>query len=106
MFPSKEGISSIRPEIAIEELPHANHTTQEGLSELLTLLLDLDHIDIQTQPKTYQLYLQKALNTLKEVTEQLNTLTGLVEVELLQKNDQINGQIPSPLREMNKGHSE
>jgi len=116
MFPSKEGISSIRPEIAIEELPHVNQMAQEGLGELLTLLTDLNYINIQTHPKTYQLYLQKALNTLKEVTDQLNTLTGLVEVELLQKNDQLNSQIPSPLlndefvdnfiREMNKGHSE
>jgi len=109
MLPSIEKIDTTKPEIAIDELPHANHTTQVGLSELLTLFLDLDHIDIQTQPKTYQLYLQKALNTLKEVTDQLNTLTGLVEVELLQKNDQINVQIPSPLLNdefVNKSHSE
>jgi len=26
MFPSKEGIDSIKPENAVEELPHVNHT--------------------------------------------------------------------------------
>jgi len=111
-----EGSNTGKKEKTVEKLPYVNHTVQEALNELLTLLMDLNHIDIQTHPKTYYLYLQKTLNNSKKVTEQLNTLIELLQVELLQKNDQINGQIPSPLlndefvdnsiREMNKGHSE
>lgn len=111
-----DGSNTEKIEKTVEGLPHANHTVQEALNELLIFLMDLNHIDIQTHPKTYYLYLQKTLNNSIEVTEQLNTLIELLQVELLQKNDQINGQIPSPLlndefvdnfiREMNKGYFE
>lgn len=87
-----EGSNTEKIEKTVEELSHENNTVQKALNELLILLMDLNHIDIQTQPKTYHLYLQKTLNNSIEVIEQLNTLTGLVQVELLQKNDQINSQ--------------
>jgi len=87
-----DGSNTEKKDTTIAELPHVNHTVQEALNELIILLMDLNHIDIQNNPKIPQLYLHKTLNTLTEVTEQLNTLTELVQVELLQKNDQINSQ--------------
>ena len=90
-----EGSNTEEKEKTVEELPRVNHTVQETLNELLALLMDLNHIDIQTHPKTYHLYLQKTLNDSIEVTEQLNTLIELLQVELLQKNDQISKSITS-----------
>ena len=76
----------------------------------------IEFIHLNPDSEQFHLYLQKTLNDSIKVTEQLNTLIELLQVELLQKNDQINGQIPSTLlndefvdnfiREINKGHSE